>query len=590
MIDNKIRTEWDLNGHFFDSIDDDRLSEGLIFDNKQIDEFINKYKGKIRDLSDDQFLDFINESDNLNGNFLKSHYYLSYLNSLNTQDQNVLKKIGELNNAWSENSLRLLFISEEIREIGREDLIRRSNLESYAPLRNYIVNLANDLKHTLSQDQERILIETDRVISIFEDTYTELTNSLEFEMFGQIRTESEVSADRHSSDESVRMEACRVILEKYGQHQIVLGNIYKAICKDNACNVRLRGYDDVMELRNISEEMDKEVVDMLLETIKSNYHLFHKYLKAKARLLGKDKIEFHDILAPVQANNIVDNIPFEQGLQMYLKHIGEFDQEFHDYSIDIFKSGRVSVFPGEDKMGGAYASYNKGFDSFVMLNHTPDFQSVMTLAHELGHAIHGWLSQSQPQSVYHPPLSLAETASIFNETLLFGEIIKEIDDKNRGHYIAKNLDDIFSTMFRQVMYVDFELECHRRTLSGEELSFSDFNEIWIRKSQELYGSDMELPEYAKYGWSTIPHIFATPFYCVTYSFGCLLSLSLIQVYRKTQDKEEFIRMYKNILKSGGSKRPRELMLDSGIDIASIEFYEDALSEIREMTQTIENIN
>jgi len=583
----EIKTQWDLEKHYFSSIEDSRIEDGINKDKEQLDDFISKYEGNISKLSDDEFLKFISDSDELNSNILKTHYYFSYLNTLNTQDQDVLKKIGWLQNIWSECSSKTLFITEEFKEIGYDKLMERSELESYSSIKNYMIGLANDLKFSLSKPEEKVSIEMSKVTSILGDIYTELTNSFEFEINGEKKTKSQVYADRMSQDEEIRRESHKALHEKYGENKIVLGNIYKSVCKKNVCGITLRGYNGVMHTRNLSEEMDEEVIDKLLEMVKSNYHLYHRHLKNKAKMLGKDKVEFHDCLAPIPTENLTDEISFEDGLNMYLKCIEKFDKYFYDYSKNIFEDGRVSVFPDKGKLGGAYASYNKDKESFVMLNHTPDFQSIMTLAHELGHAIHGDLSQAQPYSVYHSPLSLAETASIFNETFVFEEIMKTVDEDDRNYFIMRNVDDIFSTMFRQVMYVDFERECHQRTLDGEELSYDDFNEIWLRKSQEYYGPAMELPEYVKYGWSIIPHIFQSRFYCYAYSFGNILSFNLYQMYKDAENKSDFIDMYKGILRAGGSKRPKDLLADNGIYITSSEFYNGAFAVVEGLIKMVE---
>lgn len=587
MIKEKINTEWDLKKHYFKSIDDPKIKEVIDKDNKKIDAFIKKYKGKIASLSDEGFLKFLNETNDLNSNLMKVYYYFSYLNTLNTQDQDVLKKMGEIQNLWAEISTKTLFITEETKEIGYDELIRRSSLDSYSSIKNYIIGIAKDLKYQLSEKEEKVNIENGKVISILNDTYIELTNSFEFEINGEKKTKSQVYSDRMSQDENLRKISHKALHEKYGEHQIVLGNIYKSVCKQNVASINLRGYDGVMHTRNLSEEMDDAVIDKMMEMVKSNYSLFHRHLKNKSKLLGKDTVEFHDTLAPIPVENLNDEISFNDGYEMYMKHISKFDSEFYEYSKEIFEDGRVSVYPNKGKMGGAYASYNKNKESFVMLNHTPDFQSIMTLAHELGHAIHGWLSQIQPYQVYHSPLSLAETASIFNETFVFEEMMKEVSEEHRKYYVMKNLDDIFSTMFRQIMYVDFERECHQRFLDGEELSYNDFNEIWLRKSQEYYGPEVELPDYVKYGWSVIPHIFNTEFYCYAYSFGNILSFNLYQIYKDSKDKSSFVEMYKEILKAGGSKRPKDLLSEKGIDITSNEFYQKSFEVVENLIKLSE---
>ena len=582
----EIKTEWDLEKYYFDSLVDERIQEGIDKDLKKLEEYIVKYKGRIANLSPEEFLEFLQNDSKLFTNMTKVHYYHSYLSTLNTQDQEVLKKSGEMSNLWASVSESLLFLDEEYKEIGYDRFMEMSSMDMFRHYSNNLVQVADGLKYMLSEAQEKNLIEINKVVSIFDDIYSELTNSFDFDFRGEKKTKSEIYALRLSEDESIRKDANNSLLEKYAENKIVLGNLYKSVCKENVARIKMRGLDGVMHMRNTSEQMEEDVVNTLLDTVKSNYHLYHKHLKNKARMLGKEKLELHDVLAPIPGE-AKKTFSFEEGLELYLENVKKFDQEFYDYSVKIFEEGRVSVFPKQGKMGGAYASYNKDKESFVMLNHTEDFDSIMTLGHEIGHAIHGNLSQVQVKSVYHSPLSLAETASIFNETLIFEEIMKGVSEEDREYYIMKNLDDMFSTMFRQVMYVDFERECHQRTLDGEELSYDDFNQIWLEKTKDFFGDAVDVSDLAKHGWSVIPHIFHTPFYCYAYSFGNILSFNLYKMYKDSDDKEAFKNMYKGILRSGGSKRPKELLLENGIDISSAEFYTQAFKVIEEFIKMTE---
>jgi oligoendopeptidase F len=582
---SKVKTEWDLKKYYYDSLQDERIAEGINSDLSDLELFVEKYKGNIASLNDEDFLAYMNDSEKLLKNLTKVHYFYSYLNTLDTQDQEVIKKSGELSNIWADASQKLLFIDEEYKNIGYSKFIERSEMEMFSDYKNALFNSADNLKYILTEGQENNLIEMGKVISIFDDMYTELTNSFDFVIDGEPKTKSEVYAMRMSKDESEREKATNALLDKYGEHQIVLGNLYKSVCKENVASVNIRKMEGVMSSRNISEEMDNDVVNTLLDSVKAKYSLYHAHLKNKARIMGKDKLEMHDVFAPIESSAKSD-FTFEEGYEFYMDKIKGFDQEFYEYSQKIFEDGRVSVFPKKGKMGGAYASYNKDKESFVMLNHVPDFNSIMTLAHELGHAIHGWYSQEQKGSVYHSPLSLAETASIFNETFVFEEMLKGLPEEDVEFYIMKNLDDIFSTMFRQVMYVDFERECHTRTLNGEELSYEDFNAIWLEKTKEYYGENVNVTDNAKYGWSVIPHIFHTPFYCYSYSFGNILSFNLYKMYKDADNKEEFIEMYKSILKAGGSKRPKDLLIEKGIDITSVDFYNKAFEVVEAFIEQV----
>jgi oligoendopeptidase F len=583
------QTEWDLKKHFYESQDDPRIKETIDEDLAKIDAFVTKYdiEGKVSSLNDEDFLTFINEKVLLFKGLINVYHYFSYLNTLDTQDQSVLKEMGLLGNIWSDQSKKLTFMSKEYKDIGYDKLMERSENPLFAELKNSLVNSANNLKHILSQETENSLIEVGNVTEIFTDIYTELTNSFTFEIDGEVKNKSEIYAMRISQDSETRRKANEALYNKYQEHQIVLGGIYKSVCKDNVSDIKMRGYDDVMTTRNMSEQMDKDVVDKLLAKVKGAYPIYHKFLGIKAKMLGHEgKMPLSDVLAPIP-NEKESKITFEKGLEFYLDKIKSFDEDFYEYSKEMFEDGRVTVYPSQNKRDGAYASYSKGEKSFVMLNHTDDLNSVMTLTHELGHAIHGSLEQGQHESVYRSPLSLAETASIFNETLVFGDVLDNVSEEERTYYTMEKLNDTFSTMFRQVMYIDFERECHTRFLNGEELTYEDFNQIWLDKSREIYGDNVEVWEESKCGWSVIPHIFQSPFYCYSYSFGNILSFNLYDMYQKAEDKEEFKVIYKNILKSGGSKRPKDLLNECGIDITSDEFYDGAFNVVEDYIKQVE---
>lgn len=578
---SEFKTEWDLSKHFFTSINDPRIDEILANSEKEVEDFVSKWEGNIYNATPEKLLNFYKEKDILK-DLTTVYYYLGYLSTLDTQDQEVLNKLSSISTLMSEFSQELLFIDEEFKKMGYDKLYEYSNLPELKEYKKPLQDTADNLKYILKPNQEKVLIEVSNVVRIFDDIYNELTNSFEYKFKDQLLTSSEIYAKKSSSDPEERKEAFNSIFTKYEEksNQIVLGNLYKSVCKANVCDIKNRKYDGIMSTRNISEDMDDSVVNKLLDTVKSKYHLYHQFLKKKATLIGKDKLDYWDIFAPITGKEF--KMDFNTGLNFYLDKIKEFDTDFYNYSKEIFEDGRVSVYPKKGKRDGAYASYNKDHKSFVMLNYVDNFDSIMTLTHELGHAIHGWLSQVQNSDNFESSLSLAETASIFNETLIFESILDSVEADEKSFYIVSKLDDIFSTIYRQVQYVLFERECHQRFLDGEELGYEDFNDIWLNGVKELYGDSVNMTEDMRYGWSSIPHIFSTPFYCYTYSFGNILSFSLYQMYKNAEDKSEFVKMYKNILKSGGSVKPKELLLRYGIDIESEEFYNTSFELIEEL--------
>jgi oligoendopeptidase F len=222
------------------------------------------------------------------------------------------------------------------------------------------------------------------------------------------------------------------------------------------------------------------------------------------------------------------------------------------------------------------------------LNFTGKLRDVSTISHELGHAIHGHLSQGQEAPVYDSPLSMAETASIFSEMLLGEKVKSLVSTEEYREYLNERLGDIFATIFRQVQYVVFERQVHEQIHKGAELSYKDLNTLWRAEQDKLYGGVVRYDTDAENesGWSMIPHIFHTPFYCYAYAFGNILTFAL---YNKVQSGELTKEDYKDILRAGGSERPRDILGRYGIDIASAEFYQAGLREVEKMVEEFEQL-
>jgi oligoendopeptidase F len=474
--------------------------------------------------------------------------------------------------------------------------------------KNDLVSTADGIKYILSEREEKVLNLKSRPLALANTLHDELTGSYEYTMMidgvEKKMTEEEVRSYRQHTDRSLRQEAYRSLRRVYNskQTQITLGNIYTSIVKDATSEITMRGYPaNVMAGRNLSEEMDDKVVDMLLAEVEKAYPLYQRFLRTKAKMLGlphpptpspsekggeTDEIvsetpspvgegrgevfSIYDISAPL--GTVDRDFTFDEAYDLHLSVMRDFDPDFYDYSKRMIEEERIDVMPRAGKRGGAYASYRKGEESFVLLNFTGKLRDVSTISHELGHAIHGHLSQAQEAPVYDSALSMAETASIFAEMLLGEKVKSLVNPDEYKEYLNERLGDIFATIFRQVQYVAFEREVHTQIHSGEELSYKDLNTLWRKHQDSLYGGvvNYDVDAEDESGWSMIPHIFHTPFYCYAYAFGNLLTFAL---YNRVQDGSLSKEDYKDILRSGGSERPRDILGRYGIDIASPDFYQ-----------------
>lgn len=582
------KTEWDLKKHFYNSIEDIEYKKDFVTYLKKVKE-VQKYKGKIAELTDEEFLTFYQEIDVLNVEINKIFIFLSLSLSLDTQNQTLQKESAKIEKIVTDVSKEILFIEEEFKQIGFRRIMYYASLDSMKPFKNALISDAKGIQYTLTEAEEKLYLQLLSASS--SDMFEELTGSLDFTFRGEKLTLEEVRTKRTDEDRQVRKEAIESIANVFAskQNQIVLSNLYALVCKGQNLDVEIRKYRTVMSSRNMSEEVEDNTVNILLKCVEDNYGLYHKFLGKKAKMLGLEKLEVYDIFAPFQTKDSGKEYSFEEGWKLYIDTISEVDKKLADFSLDMLEDNRISVFPHLGKTGGAYAQYEKSIPEFVLLNWTNSYSDVTTLAHELGHAFHGNLSKAQTSSVYYTPLILAETASIFNETLMFEKLLETTQEEElKKKLIFDRLDDIFGTIFRQVMYVKFEKFCHESFLKNEPMTYDDFNHTWFTESSKLYGPHVNVEkELLKHGWSGIPHIFNTPFYCYTYAFGNIISLNIYQGYKEAIDKEDFLSKYHSFLEAGGSDTPENLLKD----IFNIEFndnfYKLAFSHIEELISKLD---
>lgn len=583
------KMEWQLDKYFYSGIKDEKIKKDLQVYKDKLEKFISDYENKIWTLSDEQFLQYLEGTEDMSKEIEIISTFLFLASSLDTQDQSLQKETTKLEKMLSDTEERLLFVDEEYKIMGFKSLERISQLEMMKSFKEYIRSEAETLRYLLSKLEEKVYIKLATASS--SNLYEEVVTSLQFEFNGEKKTLDEILAQRESTDKHRREcawnEVASVIKKK--QNQIIFGNLYSLVCKGNVADVELRDLETVMKGRNISESISDETVNILLDTIQNNYGLFHRYLKVKAKFFGGDTLKVFDIFAPYPISTIEKKISFEEGWKLYRDTIEKVDPALGAFSDEMLNEGRISVYPKPGKTGGAYAMYSKFIPEFVLLNWTDTPGDVATLAHELGHAFHGNLSKVQKEAVYDTPLTLAETASIFNETIMFETLLETIDDKElKKKMISSRLDDIFGTIFRQIAYVNFEKRCHESFQNNEPLTYDDYNEMWLDEMKKLYGESVDInPELIKYNWIYISHIFESPFYCYTYAFGNIISLNIYQNYKDSDNKEEFIKKYHTLLAAGGSDTPENLLNDIfGIKFDD-KFYQTAFKNIEDLIVKLE---
>ncbi|MDQ6606094.1 MAG: M3 family oligoendopeptidase [Actinomycetota bacterium] len=361
--------------------------------------------------------------------------------------------------------------------------------------------------------------------------------------------------------------------------------IYNTLLHDKAVDDRLRAYPHWLASRNLANEASDESVMALIEAVRGRFDIPQRWYRLKAKLLGIGRLADYDRAAPVLPREVTYS--FAEARDLVLDTYASFSPEAGDVAKRFFDERWIDAPVRPNKRGGAFCAYTvPSAHPYVMLNFTARRRDVLTMAHELGHGLHAALAQ--PQGIFHQstPLTLAETASVFGEALVFGRMLADADDEDaRLSLLADRIDGAIATVFRQMAMNRFEHLVHKRRRAEGELSSDRMGETWLETQAELFGDSVEITDGYRMWWSYVPHFINTPGYVYAYAYGQLLALSAYGRYREQGDS--FVPSYLELLAAGGSRSPEELGSIIGIDLADPGFWDSGLRLVEEQLSEAE---
>ena len=387
-------------------------------------------------------------------------------------------------------------------------------------------------------------------------------------------------------DRQTRKHAFTTFLNTHAEQAQVLTSCFNNLLLDHGREADLRGYPELMTPTHLSSETEPEMVASMMSVTEANYGLAQRYFAIKQRLLGLDVLENTDLYAPVAESQKV--FSYTEACQLVEESLADFSEEIASEASHIMKSGHVDVLPRSGKSGGAFCMGMLPEETpYVLLNFTGNLRDVSTLAHELGHAVHYRMSRNQNLFHYHAPLPLAETASVFGEMLLTRRMLEQETDRDlKIALICSKLEDMIATTFRQNVLTRFELAAH--TLRGERLlAADDLCRLWLEENGKLFGDSVQMIDAYRWGWSYISHFIHARFYCYSYVFGELLVLALYQQY--LQQGESFVPIYHELLASGGSVAPAELVSRLGLDLNDAAFWQGGYDFMAGLIDELESL-
>jgi oligoendopeptidase F len=476
--------------------------------------------------------------------------------------------------------------------------------------RHYLRNVRRYREHLLSEAEEKILAEKSLTgASAWSRLFEELTSAIEVELPGAGESSQPGTSESQSTGTGESSQATKPVALDVALSNLMAADpdvrrttaeavtaalepglrtrafLFNTLLADKATDDRLRRYPGWLAARNLSNEASDESVQALIEAVRGRYEIARRWYRLKARLLGIEKLADYDRMAAVTEDEV--SFSFAEGREIVLDCYDSFSPELGALAKRFFDERWIDAPVRPAKRGGAFcASAVPSAHPYVLLNYTARRRDVLTLAHELGHGVHFALAARQGVFHQNTPLTLAETASVFAETVVFGRLLAEDSTPaSRLALLAENLEDTIATVFRQVAMNRFEDLVHTNRREQGELSVERFGELWAESQSELLGDSVQITEGYRSWWSYVPHFIGSPGYVYAYAYGQLLALSVYQRYE--QQGPELVPRYLEMLAAGGSRSPEELGQIVGIDLADPGFWDAGLDLVERQLQEAE---
>ena len=586
MADTKLRKRSEIPEEYKWKLEDmyetDELWEEEADKLAKLGDEMAQFQGKLGE-SASNLLAFMKKKDEIS-------YYIArvivYSNQRSHQDTAVTKYQGYVAKAESVAvgvSSAMAFADPEILSIDAEKLEKFYSDEP--ELLNYkrvIDEIMRKKAHTLSEPEEKILAAVGEVTSAPDNIFSMFNNAdIRFPYITDVEgnkiqiTHGNFIDFLTSKDKSLRKQAFHGVYDTYKKWSNTLAATYISQLKNDSFYAKMRKYDSPRAMYLADGNIPESVYDNLIETVHAHLPALHKYMSIRKKMLGVERLHMYDLFVPI-VDDADSRYTYEEAKELVVRALAPMGENYVSILKNGMESGWIDVYENENKRSGAYSWGAYGTHPYVLLNHVDNLDSVFTLAHEMGHAMHTYFSnETQPITYAEYLIFVAEVASTCNESLLMHYMLENCTDENERKYLTCHyLDSFRTTLFRQAQFAEFEHIAHEKVAKGETVTKEDLCNIWYDLNVQYYGPDMTVDEDIRYEWMRIPH-FYTPYYVYQYSTGYSAAVAFSK--KILEEGQPAVDTYiKNFLSGGCSKDPIDLLKSAGVDMSSPEPVDSAL--------------
>ncbi|MBY0158661.1 oligoendopeptidase F [Paenibacillus lautus] len=488
----------------------------------------------------------------------------------------------------------LSFITPEILSLSEAELDKLIEDPALKEFKFTLTEMKREKAHVLSKTEEALLAQVGNLSSAPQTIFGMLNNA---DMkFPKIKNEDGKDVELthgnyiqflESPNRKVRERAFKAVYETYGKQKNTIAATLNANVNKNMFYSRVRKYPSVLEMALYGDNIPKEVYTNLIDTIHESLPLLHRYMELRKKLLGVDELHMYDLFAPLVEEYKWD-ITYEEAKQMTKEGLTPLGDDYLSSLQEGYDNGWIDVYENENKRTGAYSWGAYGTHPYVLLNHKDNLNSMFTLAHEMGHALHSYYSDNALK--YRDAqytIFLAEVASTTNEALLMDYLLKNAKDPKQKMYLLTYYADQFrTTVFRQTMFAEFEKIVHERVESGESLTPQDLSDIYYELNVKYHGKGMQVDKEIGMEWARIPH-FYNSFYVYKYATGFSAATSFSK--QILEEGQPAVDRYLGFLKSGGSDYSINILKKAGVDMSSPEPIREAMSVFEDVINQMEQL-
>jgi len=551
--------------------------------------FAEAHAGRVAALDPPAFAAAVLELQELSELTARAGNYAMLRFSIDTADPALGALLQRVQEKGTAIETQLLFFELEWAALDDDRADELMDADGLQTARHFLRSSRRYRPHLLTEPEEKILAEKSvSGASAWGRLFSEQVSALTVSLPGEDEpvTLDSALARLMSADREVRRVAAESVTAALKPGLRTRAYIFNTLLHDKAVDDRLRHFPNWLAARNLSNEASDESVQALLSAVRNRYELPRRWYRLKAQLLGLERLADYDRMAAVTQEED-EPVAWEDAKALVLDAYAAFTPELGDPARAFFDEHRIDAPPRPAKRGGAFAAYTVPSEHpYLMLNYTAKRRDVLVLAHEMGHGLHAELARPRGILEQHTPLTLAETASVFGETLVFRRLLDQAaTPQSRLSLLAESIEGSIATVFRQTAMNGFEELVHTTRRDEGELAVDRFNELWAQSQEQMLGDSVQLTDGYRMWWSYVPHFISTPGYVYAYAYGQLLALSIYKRY--ADEGESFVPSYLELLRAGGSRSPEELGAMVDIDLADPGFWDSGLDLVEAQLEEAE---